>query len=373
MEMFLGARREEIDTPALLIDLQSMEKNIKTMADYYRLKGGILRPHQKGHRLPTVARKQVESGARGVSMTSLGLAEFYVDSGIDDILVTAEICGRSKLTRLCSLSKHGNVTVSVDQMDNVRQLSEAALANNATINIAVELYMGRGSAGVPLKDAKYFVKELVKVRGLNFRGLWWHEIFSTTCKQNFELRRKENFDTLDTITILKDEIEDMGVNIEMLSGGYTYTWNITPEYPKLREVEVQAGNYVFSDWCTKIVDGASAFDCALTVLTRCISRPRSDEAIFDFGMNSCSDECGHDYREVVGPQFRDVECIKEVRQREEVSLAVFNEPNSDVKVGDIFEVIPPHADTTAKLYDRYYGMRDDKVEVIWPNYGRGLL
>ncbi|HMK82793.1 MAG TPA: alanine racemase, partial [Candidatus Bathyarchaeia archaeon] len=151
--MFLGARRDEIDTPALLIDLRTMEKNIKTMADYYRSKGGVLRPHQKGHRLPIIARKQIESGARGVSMTSLGLAEFYVDSGIDDILVTAEICGRSKLTRLCGLSKHGNVTVSVDQMDNVRQLSEAALANNVSINVAVELYMGRGSAGVLLEDA----------------------------------------------------------------------------------------------------------------------------------------------------------------------------------------------------------------------------
>jgi D-serine deaminase-like pyridoxal phosphate-dependent protein len=90
-------------------------------------------------------------------------------------------------------------------------------------------------------------------------------------------------------------------------------------------------------------------------------------------MNSCSDECGHNYREVVGPRFKGIYGIKEVRQREEVSLAVFNEPNSDVKVGDVFEVIPPHADSTAKLYDRYYGMRDDKVEVIWPNYGRGLL
>jgi D-serine deaminase-like pyridoxal phosphate-dependent protein len=350
-----------------------MEKNIKTMADYYRLKGGALRPHQKGHRLPIIARKQIASGARGVSMTSLGLAELYVESGIDDILITAEICGRNKLTRLCSLSKHGNVTVTVDEMNNARQLSEAALANNVSINVAVELFMGRGSAGVLLENAKSFVKELVKVRGLNFRGFWWHEVFSIACKQSFELRRKENFGTLDAIAVLKDEIEDMGITIEMLSGGYTYTWNITPEYPKLREVEVQAGNYVFSDWCTKLVDGASVFDCALTVLTRCISRPRPNEAIFDFGMNSCSDECGYDYREVVGPRFKDVHGITEVRQREEVSLAVFKEANRQVKVGDIFEVIPPHADTTAKLHDRYYGMRNDKVEAIWPNYGRGLL
>ena len=371
--MFLGAGIEEIDTPALLIDLRTMEKNIRTMADYYRAKGGVLRPHQKGHRLPIIAKKQTQAGARGVSMTSLGLAELYVDSGIDDILLTAEICGNGKLRKLCSLSKHSNITATVDNMRNAKHLSEVALANNATINVALELYMGRGSAGVQLEDTKPFVKELVKVRGLNFRGLWWHEAFAAECEHNFELRKRENFATLDAIAVLKDEIEGMGVGIEMLSGGYTCTWNITPEHPKLGEAEVQAGNYVFSDWCTKLVDGVEVFDCALTVLTRCISRPRPDEAIFDFGMNSCSDECGHDYRQVVGPQFKSIDDIKEVRQREEVSLVVFNEPNSDVKVGDVFEVIPPHADSTAKLHDKYYGMRDDKVEVIWPNYGRGLL
>jgi 3-hydroxy-D-aspartate aldolase len=372
--VFSGADKEEIETPALLIDLDIMEKNIRTMGDYYRSKkGAALRPHQKGHRLPIIARKQIEAGATGVSMTSLGLADFYVNSGIDDILITSEIYGKNKIAKLCALSKLSNVTVGVDNIANVRQLSEAALANGTKINIAPEVYLGKARCGVQMAEMKSFVKQLVKMRGVTFKGLWWHHKLSDATVNDFELRRKETFQTLDKIARLRGEIEDSGISVEMLSGGQTCTWNITPEYPNLGNVQVQAGNYVFNDWCSALVRGSEAFECALTVLTRCISRPTPDEAMFDFGMNSCAYESGEDYRRVVGPKFKDVEGIEEVYEREEISFAMVKAPSREVKVGGLFEVVPPHADTTAKLYDRYYGMRNGKVEVIWPNHGRGLF
>jgi D-serine deaminase-like pyridoxal phosphate-dependent protein len=159
----------------------------------------------------------------------------------------------------------------------------------------------------------------------------------------------------------------------MLSGGFTCTWNITPEYSKLRNVGVQAGSYVFSDWCSHEVEGVEKFDYALTVLTKCISTPKCGEAIFDFGMNSCSDEATDDYHTVVGPKFKELTGIKEIRQREEISLAKYENPNKKITVGDVFELIPSHSDTTAKLYDKYYCLRKNKVEAIWPNYGRGLF
>jgi len=371
--LLIGIDKEEIDTPALLIDLEALEKNIKTMADYYRAKNGAaLLPHQKGHRLPIIAKKQIDAGAEGVSMTSLGLAEFYVRSGIDNILITNEIYGQNKIRRLCALSKHANVTVGVDNIQNATQLSEIARANNTKINAAVELYMGRGSCGVDIPEAKSFVQQLGKLQGLDFKGLWWHQGSLAHIKQ-FDERKKAHFETLDNVATLKDEIEDAGVNIEMLSGGYTCTWNITPEYTGLRDVEVQAGTYVFSDWCSHLIEGLEVFDFALTVLTRCISRPKPNQAVFDFGMNSCSDECGHDYLSVVGPRFKDLQGVDQVSEREEISLALLKDPSMEVNVGDVFELIPPHSDTTAKSYDKYYGIRNDKVEVIWANYGRGLF
>jgi 3-hydroxy-D-aspartate aldolase len=371
--LFVGIEKEEIDTPALLIDLDCLDKNIKIMADYYRGKGtACLLPHQKGHRLPIIAKKQVQHGARGVSMTSFGLAEFYAHSGVDNILITAEITGPNKIRRLCALSKQANVTVGVDDIRNARQLSEMARAYKTRVNVAVELYMGKGSCGVEIHKTKSFVKRLSRLQGLAFKGLWWHQ-GSLARMKRFDQRKEAHFGTLEKVAELKDDIEDGGVNVEMLSGGYTCTWNITPEYQKLRDVEVQAGSYVFSDWCSHNLEGLEVFDFALTVLTRCISRPRPDQAVFDFGMNSCSDECGHDYLTVVGPRFKDLRGVAQISEREEISLAVLEDPCSNVRVGDVFELIPPHSDTTTKLYDRYYVVRDGKVEQVWANHGRGLL
>jgi D-serine deaminase-like pyridoxal phosphate-dependent protein len=365
--------KEEMDTPTALLDLDALEGNIKMMGDYYRgKKGAALRPHQKGHRLPIIARKQLNAGAKGVSMTSLGLAEYYVECGITEILITSEIYGENKIKRLCSLSKHANITVGVDNIENVRQLSNIALANSAKINVAVELCMGTRSCGVEMGEVTSLVKEIVKFKGVNLKGLWWHQGILGSIA-NWEERRKAHFETLDKVAALRDEIVDVGIDIEMLSGGFSCTWNITPEYRRLDNVEVQSGSYVFSDWCSHKIEGLEVFDYALTVLTRCISMPRSGQAIFDFGMNSCSDEDGTDYHDIVGPKFKDLEGVKEIRQREEVSVVLFEKPSREIRVGDIFELIPPHSDTTAKLYDKYHCMRDNKVEAIWSNNGRGLF
>lgn len=369
---YVGMRKEELITPALLIDLDALEKNIRTMSQYYRGRknAGII-PHQKGHRLPIIAKKQLEGGARGVSMTSLGLAEYYVQSGIDNILITSEIYGKRKIDKLCGMAKQANITISVDNLENVRQLSETALENHTVIKVAPELYAGRTSCGVEFSKMKDFVKDLSAYRGVQFEGFWHHGQESSIVK--FPERKVVHFNTLDEISRIKDEIEDAGTEVRLVSAGYTCTWNITPEH-SLKNVLVQAGSYVFSDWCShNHLEGIEAFDCALTVLTRCISRPKTDEAMFDFGMNSCSDECGENYHNVIGPVFKDIAGVDTVSEREEVSLAVFKGPRDDVKVGNVFEVIPAHSDTTAKLHPRYYGIRDGVVEVVWPNYGQSLF
>lgn len=369
----IDKKKEELDTPALLIDLDLLDKNINIAAKYYRSKkGAALLPHQKGHRLPIIARKQIDAGAVGVSMTSLGLAEYYVNSGINNILITSEVAGNSKINKICGLSKHSNLIVGVDDLTNVKHLSQTALNMNSKVRIAVELYMGQGTCGVEIDQTKSFVKKLEKLRGVDFQGLWWHQ-GALASIANFNKRKEMHFETLDKVMTLKDEIEDAGTSIEMLSGGFTATWNITPEYPHLENIGVQAGSYVFSDWASHQTEGIEVFHYALSVFTRCISRPKPTEAMFDFGLNSCTAEYGTDYQRVVGPKFKDITGIEKIRQREEICLVVFEDPRSDIKVGNAYEVIPPHSDTTAKLHNQYFGIRNNSIEVIWPNYGRGLL
>ena len=369
--MHIGMPVEEIETPALLIDLDTMEKNIETMASYYRgKKGAALRPHQKGHRLPQIARKQVAAGAVGVSMTSPGLAELYVNSGIDDILITREVYGRSQIARLCGLARHGAITLTVDDVSNARQISEIGRSLGTRVNVAVEVYALTGSCGVPIDDVGAFVGEISKLDGIHFRGLWWHELMLSGPLLK---RRADHFAFLDQIVELKESIEESGFGIEMLSGGHSATWNITPEYGGLKDVGVQAGNYVFSDWKDREVEGLEVFESSLTVLTRCISRPRPDEALFDAGLNSCANESGTDYSQIVGPRFKNLTGIDRVRLREEMASINCKNASSEIRTGDLYELIPPHGDTTAKMHDRYYGIRNGMVEVIWPNLGRGLL
>jgi D-serine deaminase-like pyridoxal phosphate-dependent protein len=368
----IGMNKEDLDTPALLIDMDILEKNIKTMGDYYSQKNGALRPHQKGHRLPLIARKQLDCGARGVSITTLGLAEYYVSCGITNILITNEIAGSNKLKRVCTLSKHADVVVGVDTMENVNALAQRASDAHTTVNVAAELYMGTGTCGVQIKEAKSFARKVEKVKGVRFRGIWWHQ-GSLADIVNWEERRRRHFETLDKVAVLKDEIEDAGIECDLVSGGFTCTWDMTPEYTGLTHVEVQAGSYVFSDWCSHESEGLDAFDYALTVLTRCISRPNPDEVLFDAGMNACSDEHTDDYRRVVGFKIKGIEGITRVKQREELSMAKFADKNEERRVGDAVELIPPHSDTTAKLHNTYYCVRDGTVEAVLPNYGRGLL
>ncbi|MFP3950547.1 MAG: alanine racemase [Candidatus Bathyarchaeia archaeon] len=316
-------------------------------------------------------------------MTSLGLAELYINFGIEDILLTSEIYGANKIRRLCNYSKHGEITVGVDNIDNVRQISNIARANNTKVNVALELYMGQGSAGVKNweEEALPLAKIIDDYSGVDLRGVWWHE-GSLSRITDWQERKEAHFKTLDNVATLVSEMEDAGINVDLVSGGFTCTWNITPLYKDLSGVGVQAGNYVLMDWVDKLLPGLEDFTCALTVLTRCISRPSGKEAVFDSGMNTCSDEAGGSggdkieggYTSIVGPRFKHLRGVNyPVHLREEISWVTFPEPNHEVEVGETFEFIPPHGDTTAKLHDKYYGIRDGKVEVIWPKYGRGLF
>jgi D-serine deaminase-like pyridoxal phosphate-dependent protein len=368
----IGMNKDDLDTPCLLVDLDIVEKNIKTMADYYNKKeGAALRPHQKGHRLPIIGKKQIEAGAKGVSMTSLGLAEYYVQCGISDILVTNEVAGHNKIHRVAALSRQADITVGVDTIENVMNLGDAAREMDTVIQVGVELYMGTGTCGVDIKNAPSLIKKITTVKGVDFKGVWWHQ-GSLADIINWEERKQAHFETLDKVAMLKAELEKEDIALDIISGGFTCTWDITPEYGALKDVEVQAGSYVFSDWCSHESEGLEVFDYALTVLTRCISRPQPDEICFDAGMNACSDEHTDSYLNVVGFKVKGLEGIKRVKQREELSMVKVETP-PDIRVGDTVELIPPHSDTTAKLHNTYYAVRKGKVEAVFPNYGRGLL
>jgi D-serine deaminase-like pyridoxal phosphate-dependent protein len=354
----LGIPLKEVDTPALIIDLDLMEKNIAKMSNFLCGKGVSLRPHVKTHKTPILAHKQIAAGAIGVTCAKLGEAEVMVESGIKDILIANEIVGSQKIERLVNLAKHTNIIVAVDHEANIKELSMAAERKGVTLRVLVEVNVGMNRCGVePGEPALNLAKRVVQSKGLRFAGLMGYEGHVVEIVDTQERTQKAHL-AMKNLMDTKSLIERAGLSVEIVSSGGTGTYDITGVYPGV--TEIQAGSYIFMDLTYhKVVP----FDCALTVLTSVISI-QSDRVIIDAGMKSVSPELG----------------MPEVKNHSELIVAELHEEHGiirsasgtfPVKTGDKIELIPSHCCTTINLYDRYHAIRNGTLEAIWPIAGRG--
>ena len=187
----LGAEKDEIDTPALLIDLDVMERNINTMAKFFRSVPSELRPHAKTHKCPIIAHKQLEAGAIGITCAKLGEAEVMVESGIRSLLVANQVVGEPKMTRLVNLVKHSDVIVAVDSPENVRHLAESARAKDVRLNILIEVDVGNNRCGTPPGEPTLrLARDVASHESLNLMGLLGYEGFCQNIRgMNERMRR----------------------------------------------------------------------------------------------------------------------------------------------------------------------------------------
>ena len=169
---YIGRHKTELDTPALLIDLDVMESNIQKMSDYFATVSAELRPHLKTHKTPIIAHKQIAAGAIGITCAKLGEAETVVHAGIQDVLIANQIVGTHKIARLINLAKHSEIMVAVDNAQNVEAISEAANAKGVTIRILVEVNIGMNRCGVePGQPTLALAQHVCKSPNLKFEGL----------------------------------------------------------------------------------------------------------------------------------------------------------------------------------------------------------
>jgi len=358
--MSVGASKCEIETPALLVDLNAMEGNINKMSRYFSSVKSNLRAHAKTHKSPIIAHKQIEAGAIGICCQKLGEAEVMAENGVHDILITSEVVDPEKIERLVGLSRHSDIKVIVDNLEVARIISETARKYGVKQEIMVEVDIGLERCGVmPGRPTLEFVREIIKFDGLNFRGLMGYEgaFFELP---NFEERKTATLKRVALLTETVEMLEDDGINVDIVSAGSTGTHNITGEYPRITEVE--AGSYVFMDSTYSKLEGFN-FKCALTVLATVISRPVPHRIITNVGLKAITKELGM-------PLVKDVEDVRLFHLSEEHGW-IEVDPKCNLKVGDKIELIPSHCCTTVNLHERYYGLRDDTVEVIWPITARG--
>ena len=356
-------RKHEIDTPALLIDLDIMEMNISRMANYFRGVDADLRPHIKVHKTPTIAHKQLEAGAVGVTCAKLGEAEVMVESGIKSVLISNEVVGKSKVERLVNLARHGDVIVAVDNAQNVGNLSDLASSKGVALGAVVEVDIGLNRCGVSSgRQALRLAKGIVRSKGLRFRGVMGYEGALLQFPNSHE-RSEECGRRLRRLVETKNVIQKAGIDIEIVSAGGTRTYNIAGEYPGI--TEVQAGTYVFMDAQTKYgMQGFEEFDCAMSVLATVMSKPARDRAVVDAGLKAISPELGM-------PRIKDIEGVEYVHFYEEHGMLKLNKPSRKINVGDKLELIPSYASTTVNLYDNLKGIRRNMLETTWAISARG--
>ena len=360
----IGTELAALDTPALLIDLDAMEGNLRTMAAFFRDKPAQLRPHAKTHKSPVIAHKQLALGAVGITCAKLGEAEVLAEAGVPDILVANQIIGAVKIARLAGLAHHTRIAVATDDPANLRDLSRAAEASGAEIGVLVEVNTGMNRCGIEPGEAAVSLAHLAAdLPGLRFRGLQAYEGHLVNIGSESE-RRAAVEAAMAPIFATRAAIEARGLPVEVISGGGTGTFALTGSLAGFDEI--QAGSYVFMDAKYGEIEGiGSRFAPALTVLATVVSRPTSDRAVLDVGRKAIGTDHGTPYLK----GYKDDVTFRGFSE-EHATLEVSG-PARDLRPGDVVEIVPGHGCTTVNLYDRYHAMRRGLVEAIWPVTARG--
>ena len=361
----IGQPVEALPTPALLIDVILLERNLAAMQQCMSTGKAAYRPHTKSHKSPLIAKMQIAYGACGVCCSKLGEAEVMAAGGVDDIHITTPVVGADKARRLAQLAAKGRVSVVVDNADNVNELSAAAIALGTVIDVLIEMDVGQGRCGVAGPEQALAIAESVKrAQGLRLKGMQGYQgkLQSVVA---FGERRDAVRPALDKLMQGAQALRDRGFAVEVLTGGGTGSLAIDLEFGGL--TELQPGSYVFMDSTyRRIAWNANAartpFGNSLSVLAGVVSRPLADRAVLDVGWKAASSDSGP-------PVLKDSGLAIEFAG-DEHSL-VTGTAASALQAGAKIELIPSHCDTTVNLYDRYHVIRNGVVEDVWPVAARG--
>ncbi|MBW2618380.1 MAG: DSD1 family PLP-dependent enzyme, partial [Deltaproteobacteria bacterium] len=356
----IGRHKSELDTPALLLDMDALEANIGRMADWFADKKCDLRPHTKTHKLPLIAHKQIEAGAIGVTCSRVSEAKVFFEHGIKDILIAYEIVGEQKIRRLVNLTKYGRLIVAIDDLENARQISDAAGAAGARVDVVVDVDVGLNRCAIkPGQPALDLVQGIDRLPNINFRGLMGYEggLFIKDEADKIRQCEQANRELVET----KELIEKNGFPVEIVSAGGSNTYYLTGIYPGITDVEV--GSYVTMDLNNR--DHGLDFEQAVTILATVISRPESDRVIVDAGRYSLSLDFGPPACLDKGLNFSAL--------HEHHGLWTITDSQRPWRVGDKVEFVPSHGCTTIPRHDHYLLLRQDRVESVIEIAARGTL
>jgi 3-hydroxy-D-aspartate aldolase len=364
-----GMREDEIDTPALVIDLDAFEFNLDTMAALLAPTGVKLRAHAKTHKSPIIAKLQMGRGAVGNCVQKVAEAEALAWGGIPDILVSNEVVGTAKLSRLCALSRIAKIAVCADDSGQVAAIEAAAADAGIRMTVLVEIDVGAGRCGVqPGPDAVALATRIAASKHLIFGGLQAYQ-GSAQHKRTPQERRTMIGGAVDASRRTVEQLRQQGLDCAIVGGAGTGTFEI--ESKSGVYTEMQAGSYVFmdADYARNLDDAGapvSTFRHALFVLSTVISQAQTGVAVLDAGHKAVAVDSGL-------PTIWQRPDIRYTSASDEHGKLQYASDSTAPKVGEKLRLVPGHCDPTVDKFDWYVGVRNGRVECLWPVAARGGL
>jgi D-serine deaminase-like pyridoxal phosphate-dependent protein len=349
----------DIPTPALILDVPTMERNIRRMADFFAEGPTKLRPHFKAHKTPEIARRQLAAGSC-VGLTCATVGEAEVAAGFcDDILIANEVIGLDKCARVAILAKSGvDIKVAVESELGLEQMSKAALDTETTVGVLVEVNIGFRAGTPPGEPAVALGRRVTDTPGVELRGLMGYEGPAAGIEER-DRREAMARQALDRLLSTVPLFNEASLPTDIVSAGSTGTYDITGRMDGV--TEIQAGSYVLMD--TAYGKEGLPFEQAFWVLGTILSRPSPTGVTADCGHKSCSQDHGM-------PDVRDMPGATVTFLADEHAMVAVPS-DSGVKVGDRVQLVPSHIDPTINLHDVFYALEGDTVIGRWPIEARG--
>ena len=346
-------RKTDIETPALLVDLDVMDRNLETMARFFCNRPAKLRPHFKNHRVLDLAARQMEHGAIGITCARLWQAERLAGFGIRDILIANEIAGEAPIERFVELSREVPVLVAVDNARVVADMARLARNRNTEVNVLVDVDLGLKRCGMPAGEPAAALARMVVESGLKFRGLMGYEGHLQPLVPGAEKETAVS-EAMQALAYTRKLIESTGIPVGIVSCGGTGDYSIAGAFAGV--TENQAGSYLLMD--TWYAPFAPDFKVALSVLVTVISKTAGERMVVDAGCKAISGERGL-------PSVKGLAGLKLKALHAEHAPIAIEDPSADIDVGDKIEIAVHYHDGTINLHKRMYGVRNGEVERIF--------
>ncbi len=363
----IGSHLADIATPAVLVDMDVIERNIALMAARARAAGVRLRPHAKTHKCPQIGRLQLAAGASGLSLAKVGEAEVFVAAGFEDVFVAYPTVGEDKARRLLKLQDRARLAVGVDSVAGASTIARPFREAGRTLDVMLKIDVGYGRVGVLPEDAVALAQAVAELPGLQIRGVFTHAGHAYSARTRGELDAIARHEG-EALVTAAEALRSAGLDVREVSVGSTPTAATVLRVTGVREC--RPGNYVFHDASQVALGTCTVEDCALTVIATVVSVPDAGRAVVDAGSKTLSSDA---LRPVAGGYGRLIGRRSRLAKLSEEHGVIEVVPGESFRVGERVRILPNHACVVANLHDRLIGTSGDRIEAVLPVAARGRV